>query len=256
MKVSEIKDIFDGEIVGDLDLELNSVRGLSNVTSNSLGFIEGNGEYDLSGLPSDCCLVVPIDFPGEFKGTLVRSQTPKFHFALISRQLLKRTQPSGWHESAAVSEESDCRASFVGANVVVEEGATIAESVTLHAGVFVGKNSTVEKGSEVFPDVTIYPNSFIGKDCLIHAGAKIGAPGFGYVQEGERIVPFPQIGRAILGDEVEIGANTCIDRGSLDDTFIDDQTKIDNLCQIAHNVKIGKACQNRRARRYLRQRSN
>lgn len=241
MKVAQIKEICDVEIEGDLNLEVHSIARIDELGSGSLGFIDGDSDApNLDALPSDCCLIVSESLKTDFEGTLVRSKAPKFDFATVAEKLAPRTLLNGRHPSAHISENADCRAAFVGPNVVIEDGAYVGECAEIHAGSFIGKNSSVGKYSIINPDVSIYENVQIEQDCIVHSGARIGAPGFGYVQKGAEIVRFPQIGKVIIRDRVEIGANTCIDRGSLDDTVIEEDTKIDNLCQIAHNVKIGK----------------
>ncbi len=114
-----------------------------------------------------------------------------------------------------------------------------AQDTRIGAGCVVGRNVKIGAGCVLYPRVVVYPNVEIGNNVIIHAGAVIGADGFGFVKDGDRYVQFPQIGAVIIEDDVEIGANTCIDRGSLETTVIRRGTKIDNLVQIAHNVEVG-----------------
>ena len=127
----------------------------------------------------------------------------------------------------------------IGANAVIEEGAQLGDNVVIGANCFVGKNAKIGAGTQLWANVTIYHDVQIGENCLIQAGAVIGSDGFGYANERGRWVKIPQVGRVVIGNNVEIGACTCIDRGALDDTVIEDNVIIDNLCQIAHNVHIG-----------------
>ena len=124
----------------------------------------------------------------------------------------------------------------IGRGAIIEEGVRIEDYVVIGDGVRVGT------GSRLYPHVTAYPGTEIGARCIIHSGARLGSDGFGYVFQGGRHVKIPHVGRCIIGDEVEIGANTTIDRGSIDDTVIGAGTKIDNLVHVAHNVRIGRAC--------------
>jgi UDP-3-O-[3-hydroxymyristoyl] glucosamine N-acyltransferase len=127
----------------------------------------------------------------------------------------------------------------IGRNVVIEDGVSLGEGVYIDENVIIKHHSSIGDESHIFPNVTIYPETAIGKNVRIHAGTVIGADGFGYIWDGKKHRKIPQIGRVIIEDDVEIGANTTIDRGALGDTIIKHGTKIDNLVQIAHNVIVG-----------------
>lgn len=127
----------------------------------------------------------------------------------------------------------------IGAHVVIDEGATIGPRCEIGAGTIVGADVHIGEECRIFPGVTLYPDITLGARCVVHAGAVIGSDGFGFVPHEGRYEKFPQVGTVIIGDDVEIGANTTIDRGTLDATRIGRGTKIDNLVQIAHNVEIG-----------------
>lgn len=127
----------------------------------------------------------------------------------------------------------------IGANAVIESGVQLADNVEVGAGCFIGKNSKIGANTRLWANVTIYHEIEIGEYCLIHSGTVIGADGFGYANDRGNWVKIPQLGRVIIGNHVEIGACTTIDRGALDDTLIGNGVIIDNQCQIAHNVVIG-----------------
>lgn len=127
----------------------------------------------------------------------------------------------------------------IGANAVIESGVVLGDNVVIGAGCFVGKNTKIGAGSRLWANVTIYHEIEIGENCLIQSSTVIGADGFGYANDRGNWVKIPQLGRVIIGDRVEIGACTTIDRGALDDTLIGNGVIIDNQCQIAHNVVIG-----------------
>jgi UDP-3-O-[3-hydroxymyristoyl] glucosamine N-acyltransferase len=127
----------------------------------------------------------------------------------------------------------------IGAGAVIEAGVSIGDDTVIEAGCYVGKNTRIAGHCTLYPRVVIYRDVEIGNRVTIHAGAVIGADGFGFVKDGATHVKFPQVGKVIIEDDVEIGANTCIDRGSLETTIIRRGVKLDNLIQIAHNVEIG-----------------
>jgi UDP-3-O-[3-hydroxymyristoyl] glucosamine N-acyltransferase len=130
----------------------------------------------------------------------------------------------------------------VGHNVIIEEGSKIGDDTKILANVYIGKNVSIGKNCIIYPNVTIREDSKIGDDCIINSGAVIGGEGFGFVPMGNTILKKPQLGYVEIGNNVEIGANTTIDRATLPNTktYIGDNTKIDNLVMIAHNVQIGK----------------
>ncbi len=121
----------------------------------------------------------------------------------------------------------------------VKSNTKIGKNTYIHNNVSIGKNCVIGQNCEIFPHVTIYDNTVIGDNVIIHTGASIGADGFGYYPDGKKWEKILQIGRVVIGNDVEIGANTCIDRGCLDETYIGNGVKIDNLVQIAHNCRVG-----------------
>ncbi len=128
---------------------------------------------------------------------------------------------------------------FVGPFAVVAAGATVGERASVGAGTFVGEGARVGDDTVLYPRVTIYAGCAVGARGIVHSGAVIGADGFGMAPDAGRWVKIPQVGRAVVGDDVEIGANTTIDRGALADTVIEDGCKLDNQIQVAHNCRIG-----------------
>ena len=144
----------------------------------------------------------------------------------------------GVHPGAVVHSPLPSSAS-IGENVVVGEGVSLGEEVSLYPGCVIGDDVVIGDGSVLHPNVVVYHGCVIGRRAIIHAGAVIGGDGFGFAKDGEQWVKIPQIGRVVIGDDVEIGANTSIDRGALDDTLIGDGVKLDNQIQIGHNVSVG-----------------
>lgn len=133
------------------------------------------------------------------------------------------------------------KTNYVGQFATIERGAVIEPDVKIYPGAYIGKNVTIGRGTVVHSCAHI-ENATIGADCVIHNGASIGKDGFGYTRQNGHNVFIPHVGRVVLGNRVSVGANTCIDRGALTDTRVGDGTKIDNLCQIAHGVVIGREC--------------
>jgi UDP-3-O-[3-hydroxymyristoyl] glucosamine N-acyltransferase len=146
----------------------------------------------------------------------------------------------GIHASACVAVDATVpRTAQVGPHVVIGSGVRLGESVVVGAGSVLGKNVSIGEGSRLAARVTVLDGSVIGARCIVHPGAVIGADGFGFARHELEWLKVPQVGRVVIGDDVEIGANTTIDRGTIEDTVIEDGVKLDNLIQLAHNVRIG-----------------
>ncbi|MGI8668216.1 MAG: UDP-3-O-(3-hydroxymyristoyl)glucosamine N-acyltransferase [Aridibacter sp.] len=242
MKVKKIADFLKGNLVGNGEIEISKIASLDNVETGEISFVEKPELLKNLSKINASCLIVPNDFDEKLSCPIIKVKNPKLAFAKIARKIQPYEWKTGWHETAQVAENSDVRASFIGAFVTIGENTYIGESSHIHDGVKIGKNVTIRKCSTIYPNCVIYDNVEIGDDCIIHSGTIIGADGFGYVRDEEenKHIKFPQIGKVIIEDDVEIGANSCIDRGALGETRIGEGTKIDNLVQVAHNVKIGK----------------
>ncbi|MCJ8269968.1 MAG: UDP-3-O-(3-hydroxymyristoyl)glucosamine N-acyltransferase, partial [Psychrosphaera sp.] len=166
---------------------------------------------------------------------------PYLGYALLA-QMMDTTprQAPGIASSAVISQDASVAVSAsIGANAVIEAGVVIEDNVVIGPGCYIGLSSKVGRNTRLWANISIYHNVVIGRDCLFQAGVVIGSDGFGYAPKGKQWVKIPQLGGVTIGDRVEVGANTCIDRGALDDTIIKNGVIIDNQCQIAHNVIIG-----------------
>ncbi len=238
MKVIEITDFLDGKLKGTSETEILSVASLDAAQKGEISFIEKPANVRKTNAS---CLIVPQNFDAEVDCPLIFVKNPKLAFAKIAAKLHPFKWRNEWHETAFIAKDSDVRASFIGAFATVGEKTQVGESSQIFEGVRIGDNVSIGKCTIIHPNSVIYDNVSIGNDCVIHAGAIIGADGFGFVRDGANgYIKFPQIGTVVIEDNVEIGANTCIDRGALGETRIGEATKIDNLVQIAHNVQIGK----------------
>jgi UDP-3-O-[3-hydroxymyristoyl] glucosamine N-acyltransferase len=218
----QIAELVHGELTGPENFVLSSVASLRNAGPSDLSYAEAKFHGDSIHSKAGCLIVSPGTAPLENRAVIV-VKNPKLAFANAAAVLLRKPESGPAIHSTAV----------------IDPGATIGAGTRVGAGCVVGRNVKIGDGCVLYPRVVIYPNVEIGNNVIIHAGAVIGADGFGFVKDGERYVQFPQIGTVIIEDDVEIGANTCIDRGSLETTVIRCGTKIDNLVQIAHNVEVG-----------------
>ena len=238
MKIKQISEFLESEFVGDGETEILRVASLDKAAENEISFVEKTDAFQSSNA---ACLLVPETFDAEIPNSFIKVRNPKLAFAKVAAEIHPFNWRNDWHKTAVVPQNSDVRASFIGAFVSIGENSSIGEGSQICDGARIGNNVSIGKCTIIHPNCVIYDDVSIGSDCVIHAGAAIGADGFGFVRDGANgYVKFPQIGTVVIEDGVEIGANSCIDRGALGETRIGEGTKIDNLVQIAHNVRVGK----------------
>lgn len=231
------------ELRGDGGRMLRGAAALDDADNGDLGFVGAAKFFGAAGLSAAGCLVAPLEYGGGAKQTVIVSPQPRADFARALEVLYPvAAVVAGVHVSAVIAAGASVDPSAeVGPNVVVGAGAVIGARVRLGPGCVVGCDAVVGEDSVLVSNVTLYPRVQIGRRCLLHAGAAIGADGFGFeFQGGERFQKVPQVGIVVLGDDVEIGANSCVDRAALGRTTIGDGTKLDNQVHIAHNCRIGK----------------
>lgn len=239
LRLDEIVACLGGVLEGDGSVVVSQVGSLLSAGEGRIAFL-ANPRYrqQLQGTQA-AAVIVPPQFSDATPLPRIVHSNPYAYYARVVALLNPppRRRP-GVHPGAVVHSALPSSAS-IGENVVIGEGACIGENVTLHPGCVVGDGVSIGDDSLLYPNVVVYHGCIIGKRAIIHAGAVIGADGFGFAKDGERWLKIPQIGRVVIGDDVEIGVNTSIDRGALDDTVIGDGVKLDNQIQIGHNVSIG-----------------
>ncbi|MDR1191791.1 MAG: UDP-3-O-(3-hydroxymyristoyl)glucosamine N-acyltransferase [Verrucomicrobiales bacterium] len=240
--LGEIAALVGGELSGDAAFIVSGVNDLANATAAQISFL-GNSRYLHAAKNSKAgAILVPADGELSLSAAQIRVKNPSAAFAKVFT--LFAPEPIQWeagvHPSARVSPSARLGADVhVGPGAVIEAGADIGAGAHLGANVYVGHESVVGSGTFLHPNVTIRERSVIGSRVIIHSGAVIGADGFGYEFHDGRHVKVPQLGYVQIDDDVEIGANTSIDRGRFDKTWIQEGCKIDNLVMIAHNVTVG-----------------
>jgi UDP-3-O-[3-hydroxymyristoyl] glucosamine N-acyltransferase len=238
MKTSEIAEFLSAELVGDGDVDIQGVAALDHATVGDISFVE-KADFEVSSVAS--ALIVPVDHSASISAPLIRTQNPKLAFARVAAVLhpINKLEP-GRHAASVISDSALISDDvFVGPFTSIGAGTEIGAGTHLHAGTRIGDRVKIGRNCVLHPNVTVESGCTIGDSVILHAGVVIGADGFGYVRDIDGYIKFPQIGTVIIGDDVEIGANSCVDRGALGETRIGKGTKIDNLVQIAHNVQIG-----------------
>jgi UDP-3-O-[3-hydroxymyristoyl] glucosamine N-acyltransferase len=242
LTVAQIADLCGGQAEGDTRLLISGANALENATPADLSFVANQKAMKAAALSRAGCLLVPPSFAETGTRALIRVEDPRGSFARALGALFPKPRPSpSIHPTAIValsaSIASDC---FIGAHTTVGEHTRISSGCSIGNNCSLGDRVTIGENTILHASVTVYDDVHIGARVVLHSGSVIGADGFGFTLTGDRYEKFPQVGTVEIGDDVEIGANTCIDRAALGATKIGEGTKLDNLVHIAHNCNIGK----------------
>jgi UDP-3-O-[3-hydroxymyristoyl] glucosamine N-acyltransferase len=232
---------FGLELRGDPDLRVTQVATLFQALPGSLSFLANSRLRRHLGTTRATAVVVAAADADACPTAAMIGPNPHLGFARIAALLHPaRTASPGIHPSAIVAGDARIAASAaVGPLCVIESGADIGDRAEIGAGCAVLEGARIGADTHLMPRVILYPRVRIGERCLLHSGAVIGADGFGFAPDGGAWVKVPQVGGVRIGDDVEIGANTTVDRGAIEDTVIEDGVKLDNQIQVGHNVVIG-----------------
>jgi UDP-3-O-[3-hydroxymyristoyl] glucosamine N-acyltransferase len=237
--LAEIAARLGGDVLGNPDIRITAVATLASAGKGEIAFLANRKYKSQLQTTEAAAVILAPDAADAFAGPRIVAGNPYAYYARVAALLNPplRAEP-GVHPSAVVASALPA-SSVVGPQVCIGTGVSLGEGVVIHAGCVIGDDVSIGAGSVLYPNVTIYQGCRIGARAILHAGAVIGADGFGFAPEGKAWIKIPQTGAVCIGDDVEIGANTTVDRGALDDTVIGDGCKIDNLVQIAHNCVIG-----------------
>ena len=240
LRVSAIADYLKANWEGDGGLEITAAAPLDSASTHEIAFV-GNRKAAAAAAQSDAgCLLVTEDFP---RGrTLIRVSDPRAAFAAVIRLLYPMPAVTpGVHPTAMIAHGADVSSSAaIGPHVVIGAGTRIGPGTNIGAGSVIGDRVQIGSDALMHPNVTIYSDVTIGDRAVLHSGCVLGADGFGFVRSGDHYEKFPQIGSVQIGHDVEIGANSCVDRAALGVTAIGDGTKLDNMVHIGHNCRIGR----------------
>jgi UDP-3-O-[3-hydroxymyristoyl] glucosamine N-acyltransferase len=245
MTAKEIADSVGAHVVGDGNVQVRSAGSVESATRDSIVFVE-DAKWLPQALASSAAAIVTGEFArgAETGKTFLIAEQPKLAFVrAIALLYPAERRNSGVHANAIVEPGAKLgQGVSVGAFSLVSQGAMIGANTSVGANCFLGAGVRVGAECIIQANVTIYPGTEIGDRAIIHAGVVLGSDGFGYVvdKKSGKYEKFPQVGRLVIGNDVEIGANSTIDRGALDETVIGDGVKIDNLVHIAHNVRVGR----------------
>lgn len=238
---------FGGELIGSPDLSVVGVAPLQEARGEHITFLSNpKFRHQVESTGAAALILSPLHYTelvGGYKGACILTENPYAYFAKVAQLFAKEKEPAwepGICKTAVIAKTAKIATTAkIGSFVTVEEGAIIEDGARIDAGCFVGRGVKIGRDTHFFANVIFYHGCEIGERGLVHSGAVIGADGFGFANEGGAWVKIPQTGRVIIRNDVEIGANTCIDRGALVDTVIEEGVKLDNQIQIGHNCHIG-----------------
>ncbi|EPN0732323.1 UDP-3-O-(3-hydroxymyristoyl)glucosamine N-acyltransferase [Yersinia enterocolitica] len=241
IRLADLAQQLDAQVHGDGDLVITGIASMHSAEPSQITFLS-NSRYQeqLATCNAGAVVLTEADLPFCKSAALV-VKNPYLTYARMAQIMDTTPQPAqGIAPSAVISPQATLGENIsIGANAVIESGVVLGDNVVIGAGCFIGKNTHIGAGSRLWANVSVYHEVVIGQNCLIQSGTVIGADGFGYANDRGNWIKIPQLGSVHIGDRVEIGACTTIDRGALDNTIIGNGVIIDNQCQIAHNVVIG-----------------
>ncbi len=245
VSLQELQAALGGELVGDGARTVVRIAPLADASADEITFVTGAKYLAALKASGAACVIVPPVMAQDVPSTCAALITPDpyLYFARLTQWWAARVRPAmplGVHPSAVVATDVVVgRDVTVGPYAVIESGAVLGDGAQIGAQCYVGRGVHVGAGTRLAPRVTLMDGVKLGARCLLHSGAVLGADGFGFAPTASGWVKIEQLGSVTVGDDVEIGANTCIDRGALGDTFIGNGVKLDNQIQIGHNVQIG-----------------
>jgi UDP-3-O-[3-hydroxymyristoyl] glucosamine N-acyltransferase len=240
--LAQLANHVDARLQGSGEVQIAGIATLSAATAADICFIADKrhsaGLHDTQA----AAVIVDEELAAQTRRTVLVCRSPYLAYARISQLFDSTPMPDGGiHPSAVVHPAAQLAADVcVGPNSVIEQDAVLASGVIVGAGSVVGQRSRLGENTRLHANVTLYHDVIVGANCIIHSGAVLGADGFGFAPNQGRWERIAQNGGVAVADDVSIGANTTIDRGAIGDTLIEQGVIIDNLCQIAHNVRIGR----------------
>jgi UDP-3-O-[3-hydroxymyristoyl] glucosamine N-acyltransferase len=239
-RLSELAEYVGGTVVGDGEVEISGIAPIDDAEAGQITFIAHPRYFRKLETTRASAIILSKEVPSTGKHLIIAAN-PQLAFVKILTLFFTRPyQPKGIDPKACISTTAQLGEDLtIYPRVYIGDRCRIGNRVTLYPGVFVDEDSSIGEDSILYPNVTVYSGSVIGKRVILHSGVVIGADGFGYAKEGAKNVKIPQVGKVMIEDDVEIGANSTVDRAALDTTIIRRGVKIDNLVQVAHNVEIG-----------------
>ncbi|MCU7958690.1 MAG: UDP-3-O-(3-hydroxymyristoyl)glucosamine N-acyltransferase [gamma proteobacterium symbiont of Bathyaustriella thionipta] len=242
MRLQDMAAQLNVELRGDGQVDISHVNTLQEAGQGALSFLSNSRYRKFLSSTQASAVIVERRYADLVKNNVLIAENPYLVFARASRLLNPDAEiKAGIHSSAIIDDTAEIDASaFIGPAVVIGSNSVIGAGVSIAAACVIGANCRIGPESCLKARVTLCDDTVLGDRCIIHPGAVIGSDGFGLANDNGHWVKIPQVGRVVIGNDVEVGANTTIDRGSLNETVIEEGVKLDNLIQVGHNVHIGK----------------
>lgn len=239
--LKQLADYLGASHRGDDNLQISSVASLADAQTGDICFVGSDKYLKALNTSTASAVIIREDLLEATTLAAIIVDNPRAAYARLVSYLYPEVKPAaGIHPTAVIDPSATVADSAsIAAQVVIEAGAVIAEDVRIDAGCFVGRDSRIGRGTHLYPNVTIYHQCKLGEYCIMHASSVVGSDGFGFEYDQGEWIKIPQIGGVVIGNAVEIGACSVVDRGALQDTVIEDGVKLDNHVQIAHNVHVG-----------------
>ncbi len=239
--LAELTERFGGTVIGDAGTRIRQVAPLETAGPEELSFLANRKYQKLLASTRARAVILGEDAREATALPRIVCKNPYAYYARVAALVNpEAVRQPGTHPQAVVHAGARVAASAsVGACAVIEEGVEIGDDVVIGANCFIGRGVRIGRRTRLHANASVYHDCVIGERVIIHSGAVIGADGFGMAMDEGRWLKIPQIGRVVIGDDVEVGANTAIDRGAMDDTVIEEGVKLDNQIQIGHNCRIG-----------------
>lgn len=241
LPLAELADHISARLVGDPGTLITGIATLQDAQPGQLAFLANPKYRKYLSTTRASAVIMSADQATDFSGNALLLDNPYHGYALLTALFAKGPQiRQGVHPTAVVDDQVTLGdGASIGPKVIIEAGAVIGRDVVVAAGSFIGAGSVIGDSSHIHANVSIYHDCRIGKRAILHSGVVVGADGFGFAPHQGQWTKIHHLAGVTLGDDVELGAGTCVDRGALSDTLIEDGVKTDNMVQIAHGVKIG-----------------
>jgi len=241
--LGEIAKLIGGEVVGDAEIKIKGLTGIEKSGQGDLVFARDMRYLREAENTAVAAVIVPLEIEKSSK-PIIRVKNPDYAFSkLLEMEVPKRKIQGGVHPTAVIGKNVKLGKNLtIGAHTFIGDESEIGDGATIYPLVFVGEKVKIGNNALIYANVSVREESNIGSNVIVHNGAVIGSDGFGFVPKDGRYYKVPQVGRVVIEDDVEIGANVTIDRATIGETLIKRGTKIDNLVHIAHNVTIGEDC--------------
>lgn len=238
--LADIATLIQGTVVGDDTIIITTLSALDNITANALVFVDSDVNLEKAQQSAAGAIIVNQKITDSVKPIIQVNQPLKAFITLINFFYPPTKLTPNIHPTAIIAKDVTLgKQVYIGPYVVINAGSTIGDYSVIHNHVSIGEKVTIGAHNTIYPQVTIYDNSQLGDRVIIHASSVIGSDGFGYTFVDGKHLKIPHVGRVTIHDDVEIGANSVVDRATMDETIVGKGSKIDNLVQVAHNVKLG-----------------